>query len=387
MTSLAALPADFMTPFWSGVSLAFGLVVGSFLNVVIWRLPRGQNLSKPRSACPGCGTMIRWYDNLPVLSWLLLRARCRVCKVHIPFRYPLVEMLTGVLFFVAFRQHGPRLDSVLIVQMALAALVAISFIDWDHKIIPDKITLPGMVIGVLVAPWLVLHDQPFLDDVAPMLDSWLRALAGVAVGGGVIWAIRILGGWILKKEAMGLGDVKLLAFIGAFVGPVWVLYALVLGCLGGAFIGGAIVAVGKRRPIRLSMHVTGDGIDQEFGATYVQDEVLRVTAPVAAEQGANVKLAMVLPAAKVLEDDDALVDVKGRIRSSKPVGAQHEWEIEVRKAKEVDRERLTFFAQSYRYIPFGPFLSLGGALLLLWGPHIAWFITEGYPRMAQGLLE
>ncbi len=381
------LPSDYMVTFWACVSVCFGLVVGSFLNVVIWRLPRGQKLGKPRSACPGCGALIRWYDNIPVLSWLVLRARCRRCDVKIPIRYPVVEALTGLLFFLAFIEHHPRLESILIVQLALAALLAISYIDWDHKIIPDKITLPGIVAGVVVAPWLALHDQPFLRDAAPWPDAWLRALAGVAVGGGVVWAIRILGGWILKKEAMGFGDVKLLAFIGALVGPAWSLFALVLGCLGGAFIGGLIVAIGKRRPIRLSLRVTGDGIDESFSAAFVRDQVLRVHATDTAEEGANVRLEMVLPAAKVLEDEDAQVNVKGRVRSSRPAGDGHEWQIEVRKAKEIDRERLHFFASSYRYIPFGPFLSLGGALLLLWGAHIAWFIVEGYPRMAQGLFK
>jgi leader peptidase (prepilin peptidase)/N-methyltransferase len=133
------------------VSLALGLVVGSFLNVVIYRLPRRESLVRPGSHCPSCGNPVRWHDNVPVFGWLVLRGKCRDCRQHIPIRYPLVEALTGIAFLLCFLRFG--VDWPLLVAWAfVAALVAIAFIDYDHMIIPDKIVLPGALLGLVEVP-------------------------------------------------------------------------------------------------------------------------------------------------------------------------------------------------------------------------------------------
>ena len=198
----------------------FGLVIGSFLNVVIARLPDGRSVVRPPSACPACGSSIRWYDNVPVLSWLWLRARCRNCQARISWRYPAVELLTAVLFLLAARRFGAALD-LGAALLLLTALVAITAIDLDHQIIPDVITLPGIVVGALLA--MALHPA-----------AWLDTLSGILVGGGLFLVIILASG-----GGMGGGDMKLGAMMGAFLGWKLVLLAILLG----VFAGGA-VAIG-----------------------------------------------------------------------------------------------------------------------------------------------
>jgi leader peptidase (prepilin peptidase) / N-methyltransferase len=201
-------------------SFLFGLVVGSFLNVVIARVPSGRSVVRPPSACPSCGASIRWYDNLPVLSWIWLRARCRNCRASISWRYPAVELVTAVLFLLAVRRFGATPDLALALLL-LAALVAITGIDLDHQIIPDVITLPGIVIGAIVA--VVLHPA-----------AWLDTLLGILVGGGLFLVIILA-----SRGGMGGGDMKLGAMMGAFLGWKLVLLAILLG----VFTGGAVAIV------------------------------------------------------------------------------------------------------------------------------------------------
>ena len=206
--------------FLEATCFLFGLVLGSFLNVVIARLPDGRSVVHPPSACPACGSSIRWHDNIPVLSWLWLRARCRSCQARISWRYPAVELLTAVLFLLAARRFGasPDLGPALLL---LAALVAITGIDLNHQIIPDVITLPGVAVGAAVA--IALHPA-----------AWLDTLFGVLVGGGLFLVIILASG-----GGMGGGDMKLGAMIGAFLGWKLVLLAILVG----VFAGGA-VAIG-----------------------------------------------------------------------------------------------------------------------------------------------
>ncbi len=197
--------------------ILIGLVIGSFLNVCIVRVPLQESLVKPRSHCRSCETPIVWYDNIPVLSYLLLRGRCRSCKAYISPRYVVVEVLTAVLFVLLFeRGFEPR---ALAVHLALvSSLVVVSFIDIDHLIIPDAITLPS----ILVAPALAIFVQHI---------SLASSAIGIAVGGGSLWLI----GWLYerarKREGMGFGDVKLLAMIGGLQGFPAVLFTLVVGPL------------------------------------------------------------------------------------------------------------------------------------------------------------
>lgn len=219
-----------MPPFWFLVLWAglVGLVVGSYLNVLVHRLPLGQSTVRPRSRCPACGAAIRARDNLPVLSWLLLRGRCRDCGAAISPRYPLIEAATGTLFAACVLCFGfaPEAAAAAVLGTLLLALAAI---DLDHFLLPDKLTLPGIALG-LVAQWLLPSG------------SLVAGLRGALVGAGLLLAIA--GAWELLRgvEGMGLGDVKMLAMVGAFLGAGGVLLTLVLGTLAGSVVGLALVA-------------------------------------------------------------------------------------------------------------------------------------------------
>jgi leader peptidase (prepilin peptidase)/N-methyltransferase len=204
-----------------------GAVVGSFLNVCIWRVPAGESVVYPPSHCPGCGTRIRSADNIPLLSYLLLRGRCRTCGVRISPRYPAVEALTGVMFAVLLWEFGP--SAVLGVYAGfVAALIVITFIDLDHQIIPDAISLPGIAVGLACAA---------LGYGPPLLDSAI----GVGLGGGSLYAIAVGYHALTGREGMGGGDIKLLAMIGAFLGWRGVLVTLVLGSFTGAVVGVTLI--------------------------------------------------------------------------------------------------------------------------------------------------
>lgn len=222
-----------MPPFWFLVLWAglVGLVVGSYLNVVAHRLPLGRSTVTPRSRCPACGAPIRARDNLPVLSWLLLGGRCRDCGAPISPRYPLVEAATGLLFAGAVARFGftPR---ALAAAILAALLVALAAIDLDHYWLPDKITLPGIAAGL--ASQVVVAG----GDLA-------LGAAGALVGAGIL--LLLAGAWELARgvEGMGLGDVKMLAMIGAFLGIAGALVTLVVGTLAGSIAGLALVARGR----------------------------------------------------------------------------------------------------------------------------------------------
>lgn len=228
---------------------ALGLIVGSYLNVVIYRVPRDLSTVRPRSTCPGCGQPIRAFDNIPVLSFLVLRGRCRNCGAPIHWRYPAIEALTAALFVATFLRFGPSWGA-LGGALFCALMLALAAIDVEHYILPDRITLPYTAVGIALQSLLVWAPAP----------SWLLGLAGglgwsgdervaavlggafgAALGAGIIFAIW--GGWYLvrKEEGMGLGDLKMLALIGAFVGWPGVLVCLFFSSLSGAFIGLALL--------------------------------------------------------------------------------------------------------------------------------------------------
>jgi leader peptidase (prepilin peptidase)/N-methyltransferase len=219
---------------------ALGACIGSFLNVVVWRLPRGESLVRPGSRCPKCGDAIPFWANVPVLSWLALRGRCRACKAPISARYPLVEALTGALFAALFVMHGP--SARLVVEWILAAaLVAVTFIDLDHHIIPNEITLPGVALGLAIS------------FVAPGLGvPWQDALLGVGIVAGMLWLVS----WAYERFAgrvgLGMGDVKLVAMLASFLGLEAALGIVVLGSLVGLAYGIAmIVSLGTGRATRI----------------------------------------------------------------------------------------------------------------------------------------
>jgi leader peptidase (prepilin peptidase)/N-methyltransferase len=204
-----------------------GAILGSFGNVVIYRLPRQLSLIRPRSRCPRCASTIAFYDNIPIASYLLLGGRCRRCRASISPRYPLVELLGAGLSVAAVGLAPTPAMAVVDTVLALALLVVL-FIDYDFQIIPDAITLPGVVAGILVALWGPL----------PVRDS----LIGVGVGGGGLFLVAEGYRRVAHREGLGMGDVKLMGMIGAFLGWQGALITLVLGSLVGSLVGGALIA-------------------------------------------------------------------------------------------------------------------------------------------------
>ena len=209
------------------VVFAFGAIIGSFLNVCIVRLPEQRSIVRPPSHCPTCRRDIAWYDNVPLLSYVLLRGRCRGCGTRISPLYPAVELLTGALAVALWLRLGPTLAFVGYFAFA-AALVTITFIDLDHRIIPDVISLPGIVVGLAVS---------FVSPLVTPVD----AVLGIFAGGGVLLAIALAYQAIRGQEGMGGGDVKLLAMIGAFLGWQSVFVTLMLASLIGSLIGVALM--------------------------------------------------------------------------------------------------------------------------------------------------
>lgn len=228
------------SPLLLSAVFGFGLLVGSFLNVCIWRIPSEEEIVRGRSHCPKCGQMIRWYDNIPLVSFALLKGRCRRCTQPISWVYPAVELATG-LFFAAVVARFQLSWAALIYCGLAAALIVLTVIDLREMILPDEITVPGIPIAMALS-FLV----PCLHLASSRLQGLAMGLAGAAVGAGILLAIRTLGTWFFKKEAMGLGDVKLMAMVGALIGP-WkaLLVDFILAPVLGSVVG--IVVLLRRR--------------------------------------------------------------------------------------------------------------------------------------------
>lgn len=228
------MPESFV-PAWFVLAVAaiYGFVLGSFLNVVVYRLPRGMSVLRPRSHCPACGTLVRWFDNIPVLSYLVLRGRCRVCRKPISPRYPALELAAGILAAGIVARFGLTivgLEAMLLVML----LLPLAFIDLEHHLLPDLLTLPGLAIG-LAFSWA--------GGLVPLSE----ALMGAVVGAGLPYAVMVAYRRLRGVEGMGLGDVKLLAMIGAFLGWRGMLLTLGVGATGGALVGLTLIAVGRGR--------------------------------------------------------------------------------------------------------------------------------------------
>ena len=223
-----------MTPYLmlSLFALTIGMVVGSFLNVCICRMPMGESVVSPPSHCPQCDYRIRWYDNIPLVSYLLLRGKCRGCGMHISLQYPLVELLNGLLTLALFLRFGPTL-AFLVLFLFCSALVVITFIDIEHQIIPDEISLPGIVIGFICSFFLQGY-------------SWLNSLLGILLGGGSLLLVAYGYQWLTGKEGMGGGDIKLLAMMGAFLGWKSILFIIFASSLIGSVIGITMMLVQKK---------------------------------------------------------------------------------------------------------------------------------------------
>ena len=213
------------------IVFVFGACWGSFLNVCIWRIPREESVVHPRSHCPKCNNLIAWYDNLPLISFLALNAHCRHCGTRISARYFVVELLTAVLFTFVWLKYGLSLLTP-IYWLLVFGLILGSFVDCDHLIIPDRVSYGGWVAGLLLSPLVpALHDR---------LTAWTgfrEAVIGLAVGGGLLLLVSVIGRLIFRKDAMGLGDVKLLGGLGALLGWPAVLFIVMAASFLGSFIG------------------------------------------------------------------------------------------------------------------------------------------------------
>jgi leader peptidase (prepilin peptidase)/N-methyltransferase len=220
---------------WLSVPLAaaFGALFGSFLNVCILRLPAGESVVSPPSRCPRCGKGVTWYDNIPVLSWVLLRGRCRHCGEPISVQYPLVELATAGIWAWAAWRHGPSLEAL---RGAIfgTILLGIAMTDAREYIIPDEFTWGGLAIGLLFS-------------LAGGLPGLAQAVLGAALGFGLLWMVGMVGTWALKQDAMGGGDIKMMAMVGAFLGWKGVLLTTFLGALLGSLVFVPLALAGQKK--------------------------------------------------------------------------------------------------------------------------------------------
>jgi len=242
----------------TAVFFLFGLIVGSFLNVAIVRLPRGRSIVSPPSHCPQCKTRIKFYDNIPLISFLILRGKCRNCGEPISWRYPLVELMNGLFYAWIVNEFWIGGEAFLLMVFC-SSLIVITFIDIDFQIIPDSITLPGILVGVSIAPFFMssLTDPlPFnidrvLPHIWPHVKSFLNSVIGMACGALPLLSI----GWVWEKlrhvEAMGGGDVKMMGMVGSFVGWKGALLTIMLGALVGSLVGLTLIILKRRTADRV----------------------------------------------------------------------------------------------------------------------------------------
>jgi leader peptidase (prepilin peptidase)/N-methyltransferase len=209
------------------LAAVIGAAVGSFLNVCIYRLPRGGSVVQPPSACPQCGQQLAWTDNVPLVSYVLLGRRCRTCGGRISLRYPIVELLTALMFAGAWAAYGPGL--LLVSRLVFGcAMIVLFAIDLEHHLLPNSITVPGIVVGLLFS----FFTEP----------GWKAAVAGAVIGGGVLFLIAEAYYRVRREEGLGMGDVKMLAMIGAFMGWQLTLVTLMMASLAGSAVGLVVIA-------------------------------------------------------------------------------------------------------------------------------------------------
>ncbi len=308
-----------------------GTIVGSFLNVCIFRIPAKKSIVFPNSYCYSCGSPIRWYDNIPLLSYLILRGRCRDCAARISPRYFLIEFLTGVLFVTCFIKMGYTWSTPIYIVFVCYFIIA-TFTDLDHWIIPDSISIGGFVVALvfaLVVPFF--YDGMIITREGPFsgfhLASFLNSLIGGATGFALLYVIGLIGSLIFQKEAMGGGDVKLFAFVGAIVGWLNTIIVLALSSILGALVGLIIIGIDRtlksasRKSSPIQNH-SNTSTDEEN----VNDEQKRVS--------------------QILERYD---EMRNRLTLSRP-------------------------------LPFGPYIGIAATIVILWHKEItrfALFLSTG----------
>ena len=244
-----------LTPTLAFFSFWLGACIASFLNVVIWRVPRGESIVSPPSHCPKCGAPIKWWQNIPILSWLALRGKCSSCRAPISPRYIFVETLGGCLFLAAFLHFiadGNRTYVSIAINLTLwwiwiSLMIVGSLIDYDHKLLPDFVTVGGMLLGVAYWTLFSLSFKNFALEFSnlKMYLPLAWSLAGLAFGFGLMWLVRWLGSKAFKREAMGMGDVLLMGAVGALFGPVAVLATVMLSSVAGSIVGLGMILASK----------------------------------------------------------------------------------------------------------------------------------------------
>ncbi len=232
-----------------------GLVIGSFLNVCIYRLPRKESIAFPGSHCPHCGKGIRPYDNIPVLSYLLLMGKCRFCRQPISIQYPVVELLAGLSFYACFSAWGMA-PATFVNSIFLSAIIVLIFTDYHHQILPNVLTLPGIAAGIILSPF---QDAAFFKDaisynLAELISTdnpdawlpWVGSITGALIGGGVLFVVAMGYQALRKRQGLGMGDVKMMAMVGAFAGWRLALLTIFVGSLLGSIVGIFLVLFGGR---------------------------------------------------------------------------------------------------------------------------------------------
>ena len=250
------------------VVFIFGLLFGSFLNVVIYRLPLGESIVFPGSRCPACGTEIKWYDNIPVISYvLLLQGKCRGCGIRISPIYPAVELLVALLYLCVFIVHRVQIYSgswlPFVADIVFVSLIVpLVFIDLRHKLLPNAITYPGFVAMLMLRalapdPWILVHTPKIfgLDTAPPWALSMFASLLGAAVGGGTLWLVREAYYRVRHVEGMGLGDVKMMLMVGAFLGWQLTLLTIFVGSLLGSLVGVLLIVRGGSMKMQIPFGV------------------------------------------------------------------------------------------------------------------------------------
>lgn len=246
---------EYIPPYFFGIAIfIFGLLIGSFLNVVIYRQPLGESIVFPGSHCPACDAVIKWYDNIPVISYAVLRGRCRSCATRISPTYPAVELLVACLYVVLFIIHRDQVITGTWLPLAadivfVSLIVPLVFIDLRYKLLPNAITYPGLAVLLMLRalapdPWILSHTPEILGPGVPIwARSMFGSLLGALVGGGSLWLVREVYYRLRHVEGMGLGDVKMMFMVGAFLGWQLTLVTIFMGSLLGSIIGILLIAL------------------------------------------------------------------------------------------------------------------------------------------------
>lgn len=241
------IPEALLFPYISFIVFWLGACLGSFLNVCIYRIPMELSVVRPPSHCFACKKPVAWYDNIPLISYLVLRGKCRNCKTGYSPRYFLVELLTGVLFLLVWLIYGGTTGAIVldpripVYWLIIFGLVLGTFIDFDHFILPDRVTIGGMISGVLISMWV-----PSMHGAATWQGGLMQSLIGLSIGFGSLWLVSRAGKAIFKQDAMGFGDVKLLGAVGAYLGWEAVFFTILISSLVGAVVGVALVLIKGR---------------------------------------------------------------------------------------------------------------------------------------------